>query len=398
MTGDGRDGFAVELSRLRADSGRSLAQVADAAHVHRTYLSHVEHGRRWPSRSVAAALDDTFGADGALLARWESATTAPAPIRVTADDDALRSLAEHAERSDVTVSVLDTIDVAVDEFARAYTRTAPADLLADVRTLARQVGALLAGRATLAQRRRLMVAGGWLALLAATLHVDLGYRRHAGTARAVASTLDRETEHGEIGAWAVEIDTWAALVDQDWRRAAALAEAGQGVAPAGSSAAVQLTAQRARAAARLGDGATVRAALDHAGRIIDRQPGDRSRDSHFAFDDRKLSGYTATTLAWVGDPAGERRARAVVDAYAPFGPPRRLATARLDLGLILARARRPDEAAQLGMLAVDSGTLVPSNLWRADELDDALYAFRDVPEAADLHQRRREADVRPPTA
>ncbi|ALE72451.1 hypothetical protein AD006_11405 [Pseudonocardia sp. EC080610-09] len=66
-------------------------------------------------------------------------------------------------------------------------------------------------------------------------------------------------------------------------------------------------------------------------------------------------------------------------------PPRRLATARLDLGLILARARRPDEAAA----AFDAGVLVPSNAWRAIELDDALDGFRDVPEVAELHARRR---------
>ncbi|MBN9737831.1 MULTISPECIES: hypothetical protein [unclassified Pseudonocardia] len=70
-------------------------------------------------------------------------------------------------------------------------------------------------------------------------------------------------------------------------------------------------------------------------------------------------------------------------------PPRRLATARLDLGLILARARRPDEAAALGVLAFDAGVLVPSNAWRAIELDDALDGFRDVPEVAELHARRR---------
>jgi hypothetical protein len=69
----------------------------------------------------------------------------------------------------------------------------------------------------------------------------------------------------------------------------------------------------------------------------------------------------ATALAWAGDPAGEAIARDVADRYAAAGPPRRLATARIDLGLIIRRGGRPDEAAALGTLAAGSGRLVPSN-------------------------------------
>ena len=34
-------------------------------------------------------------------------------------------------------------------------------------------------------------------------------------------------EHDEIGAWVCEVDTWTALVDQNWPRAAELATAGE---------------------------------------------------------------------------------------------------------------------------------------------------------------------------
>jgi hypothetical protein len=84
-----------------------------------------------------------------------------------------------------------------------------------VRTRARQVSSPLDGRATLAQRRRLLTAAGWLALLAATLHVDLGQRVAAGAVRAVAKSLGREIEQDEIGAWVCDVDAWTALVDQD---------------------------------------------------------------------------------------------------------------------------------------------------------------------------------------
>jgi hypothetical protein len=157
---------------------------------------------------------------------------------------------------------------------------------------------------------------------------------------------------------------------------------------------VQLAAQSARAAARLADSAAVRAGLARAETGVDRQTGHRPPDHHFTFDGRKLEGYTATALAWAGDPAGEHVAREVVDRYAA-GPARRLATARIDLGLILARDGRPDEAAHLGTLATESGRLVPSNRWRVAELDAALADRRDVPEVAELHERVCEGDSSP---
>jgi hypothetical protein len=72
---------------------------------------------------------------------------------------------------------------------------------------------------------------------------------------------------------------------------------------------VQLAAQSARAAARLGDADGVRAGLARAAAWVDRQTGDRPPDHHFTFDARKLEGYTATALAWARDPAGEDIAR-----------------------------------------------------------------------------------------
>jgi hypothetical protein len=44
-----------------------------------------------------------------------------------------------------------------------------------------------------------------LALLGATLHVDLGDRAAAVGARTAAASLGRETENPELMAWAVEI-------------------------------------------------------------------------------------------------------------------------------------------------------------------------------------------------
>ncbi|HSL07063.1 MAG TPA: hypothetical protein VK887_03700, partial [Pseudonocardiaceae bacterium] len=85
--------------------------------------------------------------------------------------DAGLSLAALAARAHVH-----RLDLSVERMARAYTPQPADELLRDVRTSARQIGSLLEGRATLAQRRRLLTAAGWIALFAATLHVDRGQR------------------------------------------------------------------------------------------------------------------------------------------------------------------------------------------------------------------------------
>ena len=94
-----REAFAAELRRLRALTGLSLAELARAAHVNRGYVGHVEHGQRWPSRSVAAALDDALDARGALLAAWEAADTQPALPSVGTLRRLVLFVKSYAERS-----------------------------------------------------------------------------------------------------------------------------------------------------------------------------------------------------------------------------------------------------------------------------------------------------------
>lgn len=387
-----RADFAAELARRRAAAGLSLADLAKRAHLHRGYAGNVEHGHRWPTETVARALDSALDADGELLATWEAANRAARTQTRSADEDLveLLELAARAEASDVSPTTLDLLESRVDTMARAYTRCPPAELLRDVRAAARQIGRLLDGRATLAQRRRLLTSAGWLALLAGTLHVDLGQRDAASSARTVAGSLGRETEHDEISAWGWEVDTWTALVDQDWGRAAALATAGEDLAPEGSPAAAQLAMQAARSTARLRDGAEVRAALRRAEIALGQQSADRPADHHFYFDGDKYELYTGTTLSWLGDPAAEDIAREAAAHYQTGTRRRRLTTAYLDLGLVLARLRRPDEAAHFGVLALGTNHLVPSNAWRADELVAAVSRYRGVPEVEELRELAAE--------
>jgi hypothetical protein len=81
---------------------------------------------------------------------------------------------------------LEGLTLAVDDLCRRYPITPPDVLLGSVRQYRHHVGRLLEARSTIAQRRQLMVIGGWLSLLAACVHVDLGHRRGAAANRGTA--------------------------------------------------------------------------------------------------------------------------------------------------------------------------------------------------------------------
>jgi transcriptional regulator with XRE-family HTH domain len=325
----------------------------------------------------------------------ESGSLAP---DVTHDEMEALELLQRVEASDVGPATLEGLTLAVDDLCRRYPITPPEVLLGWVRQYRHHVSRLLEARATLTQRRHLMVIGGWLSLLAACVHVDLGQRRAAVASRGTARQLGRHAEHSELEAWAFEVQAWQGLLDGQYREAVELCQAGQRVTEGWTSAAVQLTAQEARAWARLGEAKQTHAALDRAAAMVGYLPPPAQPDHHFTFDPRKLTSYAATTLAWLGDSEeAEAYAREVIRYYqqeaVPEQAPRRLATAHLDLGLVVTQEERPEEASHLGNLALDSGRLVPSNIWRAEELDRLLTdRYGELPEVRDYHDHYVEVE------
>ena len=179
------------------------------------------------------------------------------------------------------------------------------------------------------------------------------------------------------------------LTQGDYRKALDLSRQAQRVAPEGSSAHIQATAQEARAWARMGDVLETRRALDRVERLTANLPVPERAEHHYRYDPAKAAAYTATTLAWAGDPGAEHVARAVLADLDPNGDggarPRRSASARLDLGLALVAAGQPDEATALAAEAVASGRVVPSNWWRAAEVL-ARVEQAGVPEAVTLRE------------
>lgn len=317
----------------------------------------------------------------------------PAPDLPEADDglDAVE-LARRVAASDVGEETLVALEMAVDELASAYPRSAPSDLLGRTRRHLEYVARLMDARMTLAQRRRLVVIGGWLSLLAATCDIDLGHRTVAEVRLRTTAALADHAGHAEIRAWTLETRSWDALTEGNFRAAVTMAKDAQDVAPRGSSAFIQATAQEGRAWARLGAGPETRDALARVERLVAPLPMPDRPEHHYRYDPAKSDAYTATTLSWLGDPAAVACARGVLSRLeAPAaGPvrPRRVASARLDLALALLAADQPCEAAHTALEAVTSGRLVPSNYWRAAEVISAVDALR-VPEAEDLKDAYR---------
>jgi transcriptional regulator with XRE-family HTH domain len=382
------DTFGTLLNRLRTRHKLSCAQLGAKINYTGAYVWDLEHGRRAAGPDIAAALDEALAADGALLA-----LAGPQPgADPTEDEIDAYELAQRAEATDVSGATLTGLERAFDRLAIAYQGTPPDRLLPDTRRYLRYIGQLVDGRATLTQRRRMLRAGGWLSLLAATLHIDLHQRGAADARLAAAVALAEHAGDDEIAAWCLETRAWDALTEGRYRLAVDLSQAAQDVAPKAGSAFIQATAQEGRAHARLGEDRETRGALDRVARLASPLPVPDEPEHHYRYDPAKQVAYTATTLSWLGDPAAVDYAREVVDRLRTGVDggrrPRREASARIDLALALVAAGRPDEAVGEGLAAITSGRIVPSNAWRAAEVVAGVEAA-GLPEAVELREAYR---------
>jgi hypothetical protein len=379
--------FAVTLARLMAERGLGVRELARLVPCNPGHLSSLRSGKAQASPELARAIDRALNAGGELAA-------AALPHVVMADDDEIEAieLGRRAEASDVGGSTLSQLEAMVDSLAIAYPSTAPADLLPRVRAHLRYVGGLMDARATLTQRRRLLVTGGWLSLLAATLLIDQRRDPAAGAYLRTARSLAREAGHDELAAWCIETRAWQVLTAGEYREAVELSQAAQQIAPNHSSAHIQTAAQEGRAWARLGEAAPTRAALATVERLVSPLPRPERPEHHWVFDPQKARVYMATTLAWVGDPAAVRAARDILAALEDHGAdpprPRRIALARLDLALALVTAGKQDEAAAVATQAAASGRLAPVDGPRIREIVAAVSG-RGVPEARELTEAYR---------
>jgi len=315
----------------------------------------------------------------------------PAEGAGVADGDELAAieLSRRAAASDVGGETLTRLEAAFDDLAIAYPVTPPSVLLVRLRQHLSYVEKLTDARKTLAEHRRLLVVGGWLSLLAATVHIDLDQQPAASARLRTAAGLAEDADFDEIRAWCCETEAWRLLTGGKHHRAVELSLAAQHLAPAGSSIAIQATAQEGRARARLGQSGETYAAIDRVHALTAPLAHSHRPEHHYRYDPAKAIAYTATTLAWVGDTAAETYAREVIARLAPDDDvgkwPRRVASANLDLALALIVGDRVDEACHAAGSAIASGRVVPSNHWRVEEVVAAVER-RGVREARDLRE------------
>jgi hypothetical protein len=419
---EARRALGALLRDHRVAAGVGQAELAWATHYSRTSVSHIEAGRQFPGREFWRAADARSAAQGALVAAYDEVcdrenTLKLAEIQQVRQRARLRAaselprteprscfddeqdaveLARRVAASDVGDHTVSTLEGIVDDLASAYATTAPDVLLPRIRRQLGYVQRLLDARKTWREHRRLLVVGGWLSLLGATVHVDLGHA-HAATARlTTAGRLATDAEHPEIRAWCFETEAWRVLTDGDYALAEKLSRAAIDAAPAGSSAEIQATAQLGRACARMGKVTDTCTAISQVHQLVSPMLTPDRPEHHYRYDPDKAVAYTATTLAWLGDPAAETYAREVIARLGPSedvrGWSRRVASAKLDLALRLVASGRWDEACDTALGAMASGRVVPSNRWRVEEVVTAVEA-RQIPQANDLREAYEQLRV-----
>lgn len=375
------DRFSQRMRELLDERAMSLRALAARTYYSKSYLGELATGRKKPSADAARRIDEALGAGGELVSLIEAVGPGEP------DEFEALELARRIAASDLSGETLDQLETIVDDLACGYATTPPEELLPRARRSLAYVGVLLDARKTLAQHRRLLVIGGWLSLLTATLSIDVRQRHAADAYLSAARQMAEHAEHAEIQAWCVETRAWDVLTRGDYLLAATLSQQAQMLAPRASSAFIQATAQEGRAWARMGRPAETLDALRRAAALVAPLARPDRPEHHYRYDPAKADSYTATTLAWAGDPAAEDYARAVIEQMRTSGEdlrrPRRAASARLDLSLALMAANKPDEAAAVALQAIVSGRVVPSNWWRAAEVVSAVHRL-GIPEAAEL--------------
>jgi transcriptional regulator with XRE-family HTH domain len=406
-----RNGDNRWLRQVRLDRGWSLDRAAEAVH------------------RVAVRLGDPEpGVDGNTISRWERGIHEPGPRYVRllclvydrpphelglGDLDqgqvvervaTTLDLMLHTSASDLDPSSIETIQRAVNRLSREYSTIAPPVLLPRVQQRLWQLDGLLGKRLTLAQHRALLLACGWLHLLLAALHYDLGDREAAESSREAALHVGVETEDRDIQGWAYETAGYFNLIDRP-RDSAQFSATGHALAPAGSYASVATSVQESRAWARLGDRQAAERALSRSMKAIDRLPPLRDPQHHFVFDPAKFSHYASIAYLWLGLPRdangyAQQSIRQFGDPKSAGYWPSRVTTAWLVRGLALASEDRADEAAQVGLKAlVDDPFVRPLQLSMARQLERALSAHSDLPAVQQFNElclltRRRASDPR----
>ena len=365
--------FAARLREYREHRGWSLADLARATNYSRSYLSNIENGRKAATEELARLCDEALRAKGELIgaARAEVAAKLDLSPWQTAE------LIQRIQASDTTPSTIEALQSTIEELCCQYNYRDALELRQEAHGWLQHVAAMLRRPVGLRAHQELLVAGGWLALLAGCVEYDLGMRAAAESTRTAAVQLGSEAGHPEIEGWGHEMVAWFALTQGRFRQAAEAAKKGQAVARS-SSVHVQLIAQEAKARARMGESG-LHNLLETGREFLGQLPYPDRPDNHFKVDPAKWDYYAMDVHRLAGDDdLAKLYANTVIrDNTTPDGhelSPMRVSECRITLGMIAGREGDLDQAVQLGMSGLKDGRQSRIHLLMvAGELDAELH-------------------------
>jgi hypothetical protein len=280
---------------------------------------------------------------------------------------------------------LGDLDAAVLRLRRSYSTTPPDELRRRVDERLRQVRRLLASDHP-EWRSDLLRAASWLALLRATVLVDLRQFEAAETGVRAARDLAQESGDREAEAWTWETAAWIAATDGRQVDARELAGTGIEVAPKGSHGLVAVTLQRARINGALGDEtAAVRDLLAGERALAAAAPVEYV-DDHYSIDPAKAAFFGSGAMAALHHPAETIEYAAEVvrvseDRTSRNYWPMRVANARIEWAMALVDRGEEDEAAGQAREALDPEWFRPDTEKRMRKL---LAHLRDPVLRAEL--------------
>lgn len=286
-------------------------------------------------------------------------------------------LLQRVRASAIDSSTVDALNITVEQLCCDYAHEDARELMTVGKQWLGKVTELLGNHLTLAQHRDILNNAGMLALLVGCLEYDVGAAPSAEATRRMAMELGKESGDPDIVGWASEMLAWFHLTAGNHRAVLPAAEAGIEAAPS-RSVAVQLYGQQAKAYARMGIPEKVHEALESGRALLDKLPYPDRPDNHFVVDPDKWDFYAMDAYRIVGhDELARRNADEVIRrSVNPEGvvvSPMRRAEAELTLAVVTARQGDVDEAASLGMQALQGDRKSrPSLLMVAGELEQEL--------------------------
>lgn len=289
-------------------------------------------------------------------------------------------LLRRVRASAIDTATIDALNITVEQLCCDYSHADARELMATGKRWLGKVTELLGKHLTLAQHRDILNNAGMLALLVGCLEYDLGDAPSAEATRRMAMELGKESGDPAIVGWAHEMLAWFHLTAGNHRAVIPAAQAGI-IAAQSSSVAVQLYGQEAKAYARMGMPEKVHEALESGRVLLDKLPYPDRPDNHFVVDPDKWDFYAMDAYRIVGhDELARRNAEEVIRrSVNPEGvvvSPMRRAEAELTLAVVAARQGDIDEAASLGMQALQGDRQSrPSLLMVAGELNNELQTY-----------------------